>query len=114
MGASAPLAKSSSIRPENLTGQAKKVWSMFTLKRKSLSMPSLAEALRGCADALPTAVTHFVNGAPLNIHKARRPPKDDFKVLVVTWETTSAALLFTVRERRRAARPMFCVVPHHG
>ena len=63
MGASAPLAKSSSIRPENLTGQAKKVWSMFTLKRKSLSMPSLAEALRGCADALPTAVTHFVNGA---------------------------------------------------
>ena len=38
---------------------------MFTLKRKSLSMLSLAEALRGCADALPSAVTHFVHGAPL-------------------------------------------------
>ena len=38
---------------------------MFTLKRKSLSMPSPAEALPGRATAMPTASTHFVNGAPL-------------------------------------------------
>ena len=38
---------------------------MFTLKRKSLSMPSPAEALPGRAEAIPTAATHFVNGAPL-------------------------------------------------
>jgi len=38
---------------------------MFTLKRKSLSMPSPAEALPGRAEAIPTASNHFVNGAPL-------------------------------------------------
>jgi peptide-methionine (S)-S-oxide reductase len=38
---------------------------MFTLKRKSLSMPSPAEALPGRTTAIPTASTHFVNGAPL-------------------------------------------------
>src|SRR6478672_4366269 len=38
---------------------------MFTLKRKSLSMPSPVEALPGRAEAIPTAATHFVNGAPL-------------------------------------------------
>lgn len=38
---------------------------MFTMKRKSLSMPSPAEALSGRATAIPTASTHFVNGAPL-------------------------------------------------
>ena len=38
---------------------------MFTLKRKSLSMPSPAEALPGRAEAIPTASSHFVNGAPL-------------------------------------------------
>ena len=38
---------------------------MFTLKRKSLSMPSPAEALPGRAEAIPTAANHFVNGAPL-------------------------------------------------
>ena len=38
---------------------------MFTLKRKSLSMPSPAEALSGRAEAIPTASNHFVNGAPL-------------------------------------------------
>jgi peptide-methionine (S)-S-oxide reductase len=38
---------------------------MFSLKRKSLSMPSPAEALPGRATAIPTASTHFVNGAPL-------------------------------------------------
>ena len=38
---------------------------MFTMKRKSLSMPSPAEALSGRAAAIPTASTHFVNGAPL-------------------------------------------------
>ena len=38
---------------------------MFTMKRKSLSMPSPAEALPGRATAIPTASTHFVNGAPL-------------------------------------------------
>ena len=38
---------------------------MFTMKRKSLSMPSPAEALSGRAAAIPTASTHFVNCAPL-------------------------------------------------
>ena len=38
---------------------------MFTLKRKSLSMPSAAEALPGRPQAIPTAPNHFVNGAPL-------------------------------------------------
>jgi peptide-methionine (S)-S-oxide reductase len=38
---------------------------MFTLKRKSLSMPSPAEALAGRAEAIPTASNHFVNGAQL-------------------------------------------------
>ena len=38
---------------------------MFTLKRKSQSMPSPAEALPGRADAIPTASNHFVSGAPL-------------------------------------------------
>jgi peptide-methionine (S)-S-oxide reductase len=38
---------------------------MFSLKRKSLSMPSPAEALPGRANPIPTASTHFVNGAPL-------------------------------------------------
>jgi peptide-methionine (S)-S-oxide reductase len=38
---------------------------MFTLKRKSLSMPSPAEALPGRAEAIRTASNHFVNGAPL-------------------------------------------------
>ena len=39
---------------------------MFTLKRKSLSMPTPAEALPGRAEAIPTAANHFVNGAPLS------------------------------------------------
>jgi peptide-methionine (S)-S-oxide reductase len=38
---------------------------MFTLKRKSLSMPSPADALPGRAEAILTASNHFVNGAPL-------------------------------------------------
>ena len=38
---------------------------MFTMTRKSLSMPSPADALPGHATAIPTASTHFVNGAPL-------------------------------------------------
>jgi peptide-methionine (S)-S-oxide reductase len=38
---------------------------MFTLKRKSLSMPSSAEALPGRSEAIPTAASHFVNGVPL-------------------------------------------------
>jgi len=38
---------------------------MFTLKRKSLSMPTPAEALPGRAEAIPTAANHFVNGASL-------------------------------------------------
>jgi peptide-methionine (S)-S-oxide reductase len=38
---------------------------MFTLKRNSLSIPSPVEALPGRAEAIPTAATHFVNGAPL-------------------------------------------------
>ena len=38
---------------------------MFTLKRKSQSMPSPAEALPGRVDAIPTASNHFVSGAPL-------------------------------------------------
>jgi len=38
---------------------------MFTLKRKSLSMPSPAEALPGRAEAIPTAANHFINGAPI-------------------------------------------------
>jgi peptide-methionine (S)-S-oxide reductase len=38
---------------------------MFTLKRKSLSMPSPAKALPGRPTAIPTASTHFVNGAAL-------------------------------------------------
>jgi peptide-methionine (S)-S-oxide reductase len=38
---------------------------MFTLKRKPLSIPSPGQALPGRAQAIPTAATHFVNGAPL-------------------------------------------------
>ena len=35
------------------------------LFRKSLSLPTAAEALPGRASPIPTASTHFVNGAPL-------------------------------------------------
>jgi peptide-methionine (S)-S-oxide reductase len=38
---------------------------MFTMKRKSPSMPSPAEALPGRANAIPTASTHFINGSAL-------------------------------------------------
>ena len=38
---------------------------MFTLKRKPLSMPSVRQALPGRPQAMPTAKTHFVNGAAL-------------------------------------------------
>ena len=38
---------------------------MFGLKRKPLSMPSPETALPGRPDAITTAATHFVNGAPL-------------------------------------------------
>ena len=38
---------------------------MFTLKRKPLTMPSPDQALPGRPQAIPTAKTHFVNGAPL-------------------------------------------------
>ena len=38
---------------------------MFTLKRKPLAMPSRDEALPGRPQAIPTAKTHFVSGAPL-------------------------------------------------
>ena len=38
---------------------------MFTLKRKPLSMPSVHQALPGRPQAMPTAKTHFVNGAAL-------------------------------------------------
>lgn len=38
---------------------------MFTMKRKSVSMPARDEALPGRENAIPTASHHFVNGAPL-------------------------------------------------
>ena len=38
---------------------------MFTLKRKPLSMPSPDQALPSRATPIPTAKTHFVNGAAL-------------------------------------------------
>jgi peptide-methionine (S)-S-oxide reductase len=38
---------------------------MFTLKRKPLAMPTTEEALPGRPTAIPTAATHYVNGAPL-------------------------------------------------
>jgi peptide-methionine (S)-S-oxide reductase len=38
---------------------------MFGLKRKPPSMPSPETALPGRSDAIATAATHFVNGAPL-------------------------------------------------
>ena len=38
---------------------------MFTLKRKPLSIPSPDQALPGRNQAIPTAQTHFVTGAPL-------------------------------------------------
>ena len=38
---------------------------MFTLKRKPLSMSSADQALPGRATPIPTAKTHFVNGAAL-------------------------------------------------
>ena len=38
---------------------------MFTLKRKSLTMPAADQALPGRPQAIPTAKTHFVNGASL-------------------------------------------------
>jgi peptide-methionine (S)-S-oxide reductase len=38
---------------------------MFSLKRKPLSMPAPEAALPGRLEAIATAATHFVNGAPL-------------------------------------------------
>jgi peptide-methionine (S)-S-oxide reductase len=38
---------------------------MFTLKPKSLTVPSAADALPGRLQPIPTAKTHFVNGASL-------------------------------------------------
>jgi peptide-methionine (S)-S-oxide reductase len=38
---------------------------MFTLKRKPLSMPSPDQALPGRSAPIPTAKTHFMNGAAL-------------------------------------------------
>jgi peptide-methionine (S)-S-oxide reductase len=38
---------------------------MFGFMRKSLSIPTAAEAMTGRDHAIPTAQTHFVNGAPL-------------------------------------------------
>jgi len=38
---------------------------MFTLKRKPSSLPTPDQALRGRADPIPTASTHFVSGAAL-------------------------------------------------
>jgi peptide-methionine (S)-S-oxide reductase len=38
---------------------------MFTLKRKPLTMPLPGQALPGREQPIPTANTHFVNGAPL-------------------------------------------------
>jgi peptide-methionine (S)-S-oxide reductase len=38
---------------------------MFSFKRKPLSLPSSDEALPGRAQPIPTAASHFVNGAPL-------------------------------------------------
>jgi peptide-methionine (S)-S-oxide reductase len=38
---------------------------MFTLKRKPMSIPSAEQALPGRPQAIPTAKTHFVNGAAL-------------------------------------------------
>jgi peptide-methionine (S)-S-oxide reductase len=38
---------------------------MFTLKRKPLAMPAPDKALPGREQAIPTAETHFVSGAPL-------------------------------------------------
>ena len=38
---------------------------MFDLKRKALSMPTAKTALPGRSSAIPTASSHFVNGAPL-------------------------------------------------
>jgi len=38
---------------------------MFSFKRKPLSIPAAAEALPGRGEAIPTADTHYVNGAPL-------------------------------------------------
>lgn len=38
---------------------------MFTLKQKPMSLPSADQALPGRKQAIPTAQTHFVNGASL-------------------------------------------------
>ena len=38
---------------------------MFSLKRKPLTITSAAESLPGRPEPIPTAKTHFVNGAPL-------------------------------------------------
>jgi peptide-methionine (S)-S-oxide reductase len=38
---------------------------MFGLKRKDLSMPTAEAALPGRAAPIPTAASHFINGAPL-------------------------------------------------
>ena len=38
---------------------------MFSFKRKPLSIPAADEALPGRGEAIPTADTHYVNGAPL-------------------------------------------------
>ena len=38
---------------------------MFTLKRKPLSIPSADQALPGRPEAIPTAASHFISGAPL-------------------------------------------------
>jgi len=38
---------------------------MFSFKRKPLTVPSADEALPGRHEPIPTALTHYVNGAPL-------------------------------------------------
>src|SRR4026207_2511031 len=51
---------------------------MFTLKRKPLSMPSADHAPAGRATPIPTAKTHFVNGAAL---KGPYPQGSDMALL---------------------------------
>ena len=77
---------------------------MFTLKRKSQSMPSPAEALPGRADAIPTASNHFVNGA-----RSKAPIRKDPR-----WRCSGLAAsgvprkLFWEHSRRHRHRGRLC------
>ena len=78
---------------------------MFGLKRKPLSMPTPETALPGRPDAIATAATHFVNGAPL---KGPYPQGSEIAIfgLGCFWGAEKAfwSVAGRLRHRRRLCR----------